>query len=285
MYPPRPPPTLKALAVYCSNKGLPLIHKSMKIPAKVAIFLLIACAFLGAKQVDAFYSPFYYTQTFDHLNQGTLNGQDGWVTGSHFDVTMGKGIEGINAVYGKCTTDIARKTMANDINVGSFYFSVRFDEITTSNAVWAFYTSSSVQAMAVKFDSGTFYMRDYTQAQYVPIYSGATTTKWYTVKMSLISGAKTYSAQINDGSGWTDVRTYQTPTITGVKEFQYDLCPGVTSNDKVSFDNFTVVDPYANTFTKDQVLGTINTAFLNLHLLAAMILAILVAMFILMVFV
>jgi len=258
----------------------------MKLLVKSGLFLLITCAALSAQRVDAFYSPFYYNQDFDHLNSTTLNGQDGWVTGSHFDVTSGAGMEGLKGIASKCSIDLARKTLANDVNVGSFYFSVMFPAtIGTTNAVWMYNTSSSVTAMEVKFDSGTFYMRDYTQAQYVPIYSNATTSRWYTVKMALLAGAKTYTAQVNDGTGWTDVRTYSTPSITGVKEFQYSLCPGTSSDYYVVFDNFVVVDPYANTFTKDSVLGVINTAFHNLQLIGAFILLLLVAMFIVIVFV
>lgn len=217
----------------------------MKSKILLLATLLITLCVGGAIPVSAYYSPTHYSNSWENYGLGyDINSESDWVS-SGFNVGEAYAYEGTKSVEVKCSSKLARYQPGYDINQGDTYWAfMATGNISSDKVDFSWYTSSSVAVGAMRVQSNIIYARDYTQAQWVPIYKAVTSSRWYLLRLNYVTGFKSYTVSVNDGTGWRSSPAFSLPTATGAREFQIEMCTGMSNSSTYYIDSIDVADIY-----------------------------------------
>jgi hypothetical protein len=151
---------------------------------------------------------FPYTQNFNTLNDGDLNGQDSWSIRSGYRspvVQTTKKYEGAKGLKSNSSTPWASILRTITALSGNYhcYFTV-FAEATNKSIIWFMLRNSSDSA-AISFQlatDGKLSVYDFSTSTYIEIMSFSANT-WYVIDLEYDIPNKKYRARAYNGSSWS----------------------------------------------------------------------------------
>ena len=180
-----------------------------------------------------------YNQNWNALNDGPVNGQDGWVDGSNtVDVlTTGLSYEGTKCVWNDSTGSVGvAKDYAYDSGV--CYFAM----MSTNNGVNSVYVNGRLNNNPL----WGVYFRD---SGYIHYFDGNTLTQssfpyvadqWYAFAVELDGSGAQYRWKVNSGSGWSDWQGWYTTFDSGTTTDKLQV--GFSSTTASYFDTWSTTD-------------------------------------------
>lgn len=148
-----------------------------------------------------------YEQKFNGLNNGDLNGQDGWVSGGSTVLNVGnytpnEGSKNLKASILNNGDFAYTRTLPGYVT-GTFYFSAKVDTLEDFGISLTAYMGVGAANLIISFQSTGIYAYDNTGAADVKIGDVLTDT-WYTIGVEFDISLNRYRAKVDSGnwSAW-----------------------------------------------------------------------------------
>lgn len=152
-----------------------------------------------------------FTENFDGLTDGDLNGQNNWVANTNIDVQTSVVRAGAKAIsFPNNCNGLAVQTF-NGISIGSISISVR-STVTNGRGGYVWLYSGATAVGVIRLDS-TGYIKFYTAATNIDVIAYSANT-WYDLVFEFNCSNNTYRFSVDGGATFTDwVALYQSSSV------------------------------------------------------------------------
>lgn len=175
--------------------------------------LVILAFFFCAPFAQA--AAYSYTQTFDSLTTGNLNGQDSWSGATTYQVettTKFKGAKACSVASGN--NDMQRTITA--VDSGDMYWAMEYSGTNSGYGGMYFYNGATLAGL-VRFDSGPSVIEVLGSGAYTTILSNPVSDTWYIINVNFISATQ-FKVRIKAAGGawgsFTSALTWQSSVST-----------------------------------------------------------------------